>query len=180
MTGDRLQPVNAQPFELEDEFYSRLPREAVRAAAKHLLNVAQESGGKVVWGGQGLSIQADVPKAIWGLPVTVAWFFPEPGRVYWAGLRDFSFGAAYPDYHNERLNDIMRRWAAYFSFGEGIAFDGENGGGGRSLITRSWSIRTPSPAAWRPSLPGCGDCGSEKAASPLKQRSPCERRGFFT
>ena len=70
-----------------------------------------------------------MPKEIWDLPVTVAWFFPEPGRVYWAGLRDYSFGAAYPDYHNERLNDIMRRWADYFPFGEGIAFDGENGGG---------------------------------------------------
>ncbi|MDE2838263.1 MAG: hypothetical protein OXL97_12280 [Chloroflexota bacterium] len=129
MTEDRLEPVDAQPFELEDEFYSRLPREAVRAAARHVVRVAQESGAKVVWGGQGLSIQVDVPKEIWDLPVTVAWFFPEPGRVYWAGLRDYSFGAAYPDYHNERLNDIMRRWADYFPFGGGIAFDGENGGG---------------------------------------------------
>ena len=129
MTGDTLEPVDEQPFELEDEFYSRLPREPVRAATKHLLDVACESGAKVVWGGQGLSIRVDVPKEIWNPPVTVAWFFPEPGRVYWAGLRDFSFGAAYPDYHSERLNDIMSRWADYFSFGEGVTFDGENGGG---------------------------------------------------
>ena len=113
----------------EDEFYGRLPRRSVQAAAKHLLDVARESGAKVAWGGRGLSIQVDVPKEIWDSPVTVAWFFPEPGRVYRAGLRDFSFGAAYPDYGNERLNDIMSRWAGYFSFGEEITFDGENGGG---------------------------------------------------
>ena len=110
-------------------FYGRLPREPVRAAAKHLLDVARESGAKVVRRGEGLSIQVDVPKEIWNTPVAVAWFFPEPGRVYRAGLRDFSFGAAYPDYGNERLNDVMSRWAGYFSFGEGITFDGENGGG---------------------------------------------------
>ncbi len=113
----------------EDAFYSRLPRAPVRAAVKHVLGVARESGAKVVRSGQGLSIRVDVPKEVWRNPVTVAWFFPEPGRVYWAGLRDFSFGAAYPDYGNERLNDIMSRWADYFSFGEGITFDGESGGG---------------------------------------------------
>ena len=122
-------PLPTRTRVTEDEFYSRLPREPVRAATKHLLDVARESGAKVVWGGQGLSIRVDVPKEIWNPPVTVAWFFPEPGRVYWAGLRDFSFGAAYPDYHNKRLNGIMSRWADYFSFGEGVTFDGENGGG---------------------------------------------------
>ena len=129
MTRDTLEPVDERPFEREDEFYNLLPREAVRAAAKHVLDVARESGAKVVWSGQGLSIRVNVPKEIWDPPVTVAWFFPEPGRVYWAGLRDFSFGAAYPDYHNKRLNGIMRRWADYFPFGDGITFDGENGGG---------------------------------------------------
>jgi len=129
MTGDRLEPVDERPFELEDEFYSQLPRGAVRAAAKHILDVARESGAKVVWFGEGLSIRVDVPKEIWDPPVTVAWLFPEPGRVYWAGLRDFSFGAAYPDYGNERLNAIMRRWADYFPFGGEITFEGEHGGG---------------------------------------------------
>ena len=70
-----------------------------------------------------------MPKEIWNPPVTVAWFFPEPDRVYWAGLRNFSFGAGYPDYGNERLNDIMSKWGESFSFGERITFDGENGGG---------------------------------------------------
>ena len=122
-------PIRTRTRVTEDEFYSRLPREPVRAATKHLLGVARESGAKVVWGDQGLSIRVDVAKEIWNPPVTVAWFFPEPGRIYWAGLRDFSFGAAYPDYRNERLNDIMSRWADFFSFGEAVTFDGENGGG---------------------------------------------------
>ncbi len=113
----------------EDEFYSRLPSEPVRAATKRLLDLAREGGAKIVRGDQGLSIRVDVPKEIWKRQVTVAWFFPEPGRVYWAGLRDFSFGAAYPDYQNERLNDIMSTWADSLSFGEGVTFDGENGGG---------------------------------------------------
>ncbi|MCY4583444.1 MAG: hypothetical protein OXE50_11720 [Chloroflexi bacterium] len=129
MTRNRLERVDKQPFEFEDEFYRQLPGGAVRAAAKHVLDVARESGAKVVWRNQGLSIQVAVPKQIWDPPVAVAWLFPEPGRVYWAGLRDFSFGAAYPDYRNERLNDVMRRWADYFPFGGGITFDGENGGG---------------------------------------------------
>ena len=122
-------PLRALTRAMEDGFYSLLSRKPVRAATRHLLDVARQSGAKVVRGGQGLSIRVDVPKEIWDSPVAVAWFFPEPGRVCWAGLRDFSFGAAYPDYRNERLNDVMSRWADYFPFGEGITFDGENGGG---------------------------------------------------
>jgi len=122
-------PLRTRTRVTEDEFYSRLPSEPVRAATKRLLNVAREGGAKIVRGDQGLSIRVDVPKEIWNPLVTVAWFFPEPGRVYWAGLRDFSFGAAYPDYHHEELNGIMSRWADYFPFGEGVTFDGENGGG---------------------------------------------------
>ena len=122
-------PLRTRTRVTEDEFYSRLPSEPVRAATKRLLDVAREGGAKIVRGDQGLSIRVDVPKEIWKPLVTVAWLFPEPGRVYWAGLRDFSFGAAYPDYHHEELNGIMSRWADYFPFGEGVTFDGENGGG---------------------------------------------------
>ena len=126
---DKNTPARTRTRVTMEEFLARLPDDRIREVAQRLMTVARESGAKVVRGSQGLSIRADVPKEISNPPVTVAWFFPEPGRVYWAGLRDFSFGAAYPDYHNERLNDIMRRWADYFPFGEGIAFDGENGGG---------------------------------------------------
>ena len=113
----------------EDEFYSRLPSELARTAAKRLIDIAREGGAGIVWGGQGLSIRVDVPKEVWKNPITIAWFSPTPNVPYWAGLRDFSFGAAYPEYGSERLNGIMSRWAGFFPFGEEISFDGANGGG---------------------------------------------------
>ena len=129
---DKNAPAGTRTRTTEDEFYSRLPGDAVRTAAKHLIDVARKSGAKVDRGSQALSLKVEVPKEIRSSPVAVAWFYPERGNPHYVGLRDFSFGAWYPDYGNQQLNDIMDRWVEGLACGDKITFDSERG--------RAWAV----------------------------------------
>ncbi len=126
-------PLRTRTRVTMEEFFARLPDDAsVHKAAERLLEVARESGAKVVPGSQMLSIRVDVPKEIWRSPVSVAWFCPERGNPQRVGLRDLSFGTWYPDYDNKQLNDIMNRWFEDFAYGDEIRFDSQRG--------RAWAI----------------------------------------
>ncbi|MCY4623800.1 MAG: hypothetical protein OXC99_02155 [Chloroflexi bacterium] len=97
-----------------EEFLAQLPNDDTRVAAERLLSVARKHGAQIDAGVRGYSVRVVMPKDVYYAPVTVAWFFPVPDAPMWAGLRNFTFGAAYPSYDDEKLDDLMDSWVEQF------------------------------------------------------------------
>lgn len=107
----------------QDEFLAQLPDDAARKAAECLLQVAREHRARIEAGDRGFSVRVEVPKDVYRAPVTVAWFFPVPDAPMWAGLRNFTFGAGYASYGNEKLDNLMDTWVAQFAGDEfGVSY----------------------------------------------------------
>ena len=75
-----------------DSFLDGFADEGVRAVAQGLLDMAQEAGARIYYGGSyGLSIRVrceELPQ-----PISVAWLYSRKG-VGWQRTREFTFGAA--------------------------------------------------------------------------------------
>lgn len=104
----------------EEEFFARMPDPQTSQAVRRLMEVAEENGGRVSWGKQGLSIRSrrrNFPG--WSNQVSVAWIYP-PGVETWMTCKDFSFGAGagkrgrfggVPHY----LREFLENWANSFA-----------------------------------------------------------------
>ena len=99
-----------------EEFLDRLPSPQVREAAGRLMRAAEENGGFVSFGDVAISIRCQCPAWSKG-PISIAWINPFPGRVGWAGTRNFTFGMP----HNwEEIEssppviEILKTWSDQF------------------------------------------------------------------
>lgn len=118
-------PRNGGPRTLitHEEFMSQLPDDPTRHAAERLLEVARQHDALINAGVRGYTVRVAVPRDVFRAPVTVAWLFPTPDAPMWAGLRNFTFGAAYPSYDNEQLDNLMDAWVAQFAGDEfGVSY----------------------------------------------------------
>ena len=93
-------------------FLEEFPDGNQRDIARHLLDVAEQHGGRPAWGATGVSIRARCP--VWKQPVTVAWLYP-PSTSGWQRTRDCTFGASMSDDYPPELCAVLRRWIDQFA-----------------------------------------------------------------
>ncbi|MCY4653716.1 MAG: hypothetical protein OXC95_11200, partial [Dehalococcoidia bacterium] len=87
-----------------------------RSVAARLLDVAEQSGGKIAYGtSYGLSLR--VKCSAWRQPISVAWLYSRPGPgIGWMGTRDFSFGAGvFEGDSTKELQAVLHLWVEEFS-----------------------------------------------------------------
>ena len=118
-------PVRARRKITREEFMDALPGDEAREATERLFAVARKHGANMTLGDKGISIRLKLRADLWQWPVTVAWFFPPSDSSFWAGLRNFAFGAAilegYDTLPSAELSRVLKGWIGQFSddeFGE--------------------------------------------------------------
>ena len=123
-----------------ESFLEELPSEEARRVAERILDVARASGATLWWGSNSVSIR--MACAVFRYPVTVAWLHPKPGRPFWMGFRDITFGAAILNYNpppDKKLRNCLEEWTGRFTqddFAEDISGEG----------TKAWAVRYDSAA----------------------------------
>lgn len=149
----RLPETSPRPIRktlTQESFLSQLPNEAVRSAARHLLNAA-ESSGDTIWRGTS-SVVIRMRCSDWNTPISVAWLhLPSTSPQQWIAKRPsfgtggFFFGAT--THYWDRLSEsmvpsVLKRWAAQFE-SDGFA-EHASSEGGTSLV---WAVDYASAAA---------------------------------
>ena len=101
-----------------EEFLSQLEELGFRQHGERLLSIADShANGVLEWGSVGVSVRGR--SKLWRQPLTVAWLYPIPGRNFWSGTKDFTFGAgnASPDFFEllpGDLRQVLENWAKQF------------------------------------------------------------------
>ena len=97
-----------------DEFFAQMPNEQVEKAARRLLEVTEQGGGIVQMGDTGVSLRFKLPSR--RNPLSLAWIYPVPNRVFWAPTRDFTFGLPIwrPNEESPGLVNIQKGWLSQF------------------------------------------------------------------
>ncbi len=97
-----------------EEFFAQMPNEEVEAAARRLLEVSEQGGGIVQMGDSGVSLRFKLTGR--PNPVSLAWLYPIPNRVFWAPTRDFTFGMELWNTDGEppHLVEILEDWISPF------------------------------------------------------------------
>ena len=97
-----------------ETFLAQIPSLEGQQAASRILAVGNKYGARMR-GRSGLSIRIRTPALPRPGRVTVAWLWPEPGRLFFGGTRDFSFGSgnSSPEFFNslpDELRQLLESW----------------------------------------------------------------------
>ncbi len=116
--GNRSQGVHSSSRSRKkltrEDFLVQMPNQPVKESALRLMAVTEQEGGIVQMGDTGVSLRFKVPGR--RNPVSLAWIYPIPNRVFWAPTRDFTFGMGLWNLDDEppRLVEILEEWISDF------------------------------------------------------------------